>query len=152
MPVSDRQMAVLKALVTLQGKEHERLIDEMVEIEGPEVNERHSMLMGAALVEAAEKRFLRNGRIAPKSEVVSYVAEVRCRTEAAAEELNPTIAERVLLAALGKDDLDDLDNETVIEMEVVLLAVLVVEEEYSDEELDAFLKLVRRTADEWLED
>jgi hypothetical protein len=152
VPVSDLQMDVLKALVTLQGEKYGRLIDEMVEIEGPEVNRRHSILLGAAMFEATEKRFFRNGKVAPKSEIISFVAEVRSRNDRAAEELHPTLAERVLLGALGEDDIEDLDGETFIMMETMLVAVLVADEEYTEEELDAFLRLVRRTADDWLEE
>ncbi|MFD0856000.1 hypothetical protein ACFQ07_27420 [Actinomadura adrarensis] len=145
-------MEALKALLTVQSAKHERLIDEMVEIEGPDVNQRHSVLLGAAMFEAVDRRFFRNGKAAPKSEIISWVAELRCRNDFTAEEFNPTLTERMLLAALDEGDIEDLDNETALSLQLLLAVVLVVEEEYTEEELDAFLARVRRTADEWLEE
>jgi hypothetical protein len=151
MPVSDRQMAALKALLSRQVDEHQRLIDEIEREEGPDARERHSALIAAGMFEAAEKRFIRNGKYAPNNEVVSYIAEVRSRNEAAAEDLNPAIAERVLLTALDQGDTDGIDADTVVMAQLLLMAALVGDEEYSEAELDEFLKQVRRTADEWLE-
>jgi hypothetical protein len=151
MPVSERQMAALKALLSVRPKEHERLVDEMEEVEGPDSGGRYAALIGAALFEAVEKRFVRKGKVAPKREIIGYVAEVRSRNENAADDLDPRVAERILMAVLDQGEIDDLDDETVLMHEILLTAVMVIDQQYSEEELDAFLALVRRTADEWLE-
>ncbi|WP_395108843.1 hypothetical protein [Actinomadura sp. SCN-SB] len=144
-------MAALKALLSGRPDEHERLIDEIERVEGPDAGGRHSVLIAAGMFEAAEKRFIRNGRYASKEEIIAYVASVRSRSEAAANDLDAMLAERVLLAALDQGEIDDIDDEAVVMTQLLLMAALVGDEEYSEEELDGFLALVRRTADEWLE-
>jgi hypothetical protein len=151
MPVTDKQMAALKALLSGRPEEHGLLLDEIAATEGPDAGERYSLLIGAAAFEAIEKRFIRDGKYVSRNEVVAYVASVRSRTEGAADTLHPRLTERIILAALDQENIDDIDTETVVTTQHLLLAALVGDEQYSEEDLDAFLALVKRTADEWLE-
>ena len=64
--------------------------------------------------------------------------------------VKPGIAERVMLAALDKAGLADIDNNDVAMAQFYLLMSLAHDEQFSDEELDSFLMRARRTADIWL--
>ncbi|GLZ07036.1 hypothetical protein Acsp03_45020 [Actinomadura sp. NBRC 104412] len=147
MTVSDKQVAAVRALLTGQSEEHSRLIDEM----GPvDVGRGYTALVAAGVFELIDKRFMREGVAAPDDDIVAYVAFARQKSEAFAEGLKPGIAERVMLAALDKAELADIDNNDVAMAQFYLLMSLVHDEQFSDEELDTFLMRARKTADIWL--
>jgi hypothetical protein len=148
MPVSDKEFDALWALLSGRSDEHARLLDE---VDPAQAAKGYSALITAAMLELAEKRFIRDGKYVPDSEVVGYVAFARGKSEHFADEVDPRIAERVLFCVLDRGDLDDLDDDEVIKTQLYLLASLVGDEGFSDDELDAFLKTARRIADEFME-
>lgn len=147
MAITDDQLRTLRAQLAGQTEEHLRMLEQL---DPAEADTGYAMLIGAAFFEAAERRFIRNGKYVPDAEVIDFVAAVRSVNEEAAATLDPAIAERILLAALDKGEIDDIDDDTVLGHEIFLLAAIIADEELSDEELDAFLAQARGTADQWL--
>jgi broad specificity phosphatase PhoE len=149
MPVSDIEFNALLALLRGRSEEHARLLDQL---DPAEKGRGYGMLIAAALLELAEKRFIRDGKYVPDDEVVAYVARARSISDTIADELDPRIAERVLFAALDQGDLDGLDPGEIVNAQLWLLAVLVRDEQFStDSEVESFLKVARRLADDILE-
>jgi hypothetical protein len=64
--------------------------------------------------------------------------------------MDPVIAERVVMAVLTGQSLDDVDPRTSWEAQSVLMAAIVGAESLDDAGLDAFLAEARKLADEWL--
>lgn len=147
MAVTDDQLETLRAQLAGRTAEHLRMLDRLDPVE---VKTAYATLIGAAFFEAAERRFIRNGKYVPDSEVLDFVAAVRSLNEEAAETLDPETSERILLAALDKGEVDDLDDDVVLGIETFLLGAMIADEQLSDKELDEFLKQARATADQWL--
>ncbi|WP_433469325.1 hypothetical protein [Spirillospora sp. CA-128828] len=147
MPVTDEQIATLEAQLAGRTDEHRRLLDQL---DRAEASTGYSALVAAGVFEAADRRFMQGGTPAPDSDVIDFVATVRASSQAATEALDPQIAERIILAALGKGEIDDIDDNTVIGHQMFLLAALVADEHFNAEELSTFLTQARETADHWL--
>ena len=146
MPVTDDQVAALRAQLAGDLAEHKRLL---AQLDRAKAASGYSALIAAAFFEAADRRFVENGKIADDAEVIQFVGSVRARTEAATEEIDPRIAERLIGVALGKGSLADVDNETVIRTQLYLLAALVADAQLNASDLDAFMAEVRSVAEEW---
>ncbi|GLZ07035.1 hypothetical protein Acsp03_45010 [Actinomadura sp. NBRC 104412] len=149
MPVKDKEYDALLALLRGRSDEHGRLLDEL---DPAEQARGYGALVSAALLEMAEKRFIRNGKYVPGSEVVAYVAHARSMSDAFADEVDPRIAERVLFCALDQGDLDDIDARVIFETQLWLLVALVRDEQFaSDAELESLLNEARQLADDVME-
>ncbi|TDC97717.1 hypothetical protein [Actinomadura sp. 7K507] len=147
MAVTDDQLETLRAQLEGRTEEHLRMLDQL---DPAEANTGYAMLIGAAFFEAAERRFIRNGKYVPDDEVIDFVAAVRSVNEDTATTLDPSIAERILFAVLDKGDIADIDDDTVLGYEIFLLAAMISDESLSADDLDAFLAEARKTADRWL--
>jgi hypothetical protein len=144
MPVTDEQAASLRALLARQPDEHLRLFNLL------DQNSRktgYQALVSAAFMTAVERRFARD--VSP-AEVIEFVGQVRSRSLHFADRVDPVIAERVIMAVLADDSLDDIDPYKSLEAQSTLLAALVYDEDLDDAGLDAFLAKAREVADEWL--
>jgi hypothetical protein len=96
---------------------------------------------------AVERHFLPD--VSPE-EVIEFVAGARSRSPHFADRMDPVIAERVVMAVLTGQSLDDVDPRTSWEAQSVLMAAIVGAESLDDAGLDAFLAEARKLADEWL--
>ena len=83
-------------------------------------------------------------------DVITYVADVRARTEHAGEEIDPEIAERLINKVLGRGSVGNVDSGTAFTARQYLLVALVVDAGYDDAGLDEFLGEARKIADQWL--
>lgn len=104
-------------------------------------------LLAAAFFAAAERRFAKGGT---KTDVVAFVGNVRVRSEALAE-INPHTAERLILAVFTDENIDDVEDETKGELYPILLAGLIIDEQLTDSDLDAFLEDARKLAEELID-
>ncbi|WP_412518521.1 hypothetical protein K8Z49_10890 [Actinomadura madurae] len=148
MPVTDEQVATLRA--QLQGKleEHRRLLREL---DPAEANVGYSALIAAAFIEAAERRFIRDGKVADKGEVVDFVAQVRETDDEMPDIIDPQIAESMILHLLGKGEMVEASEDLKLGHQIVIIATLVSESQFTEAELDSFLADARSLADELLE-
>ncbi|MEU8804810.1 hypothetical protein [Spirillospora sp. NPDC048819] len=147
MPITDEHVAVLRAQLAGNREEHLRL---MGQLDSDEANVYYTALVAAAFIEAAERHFIEDGKTADESNVIDFVAQVRERSDESSEIVNPQIAESMILDLLGKGTMVDADADTKFGHQIVLLAALVGEEQFTSAELDAFLLRARSLADELL--
>lgn len=143
MAVTDEQVATLKALFAGDVEEHKRLL---AGLDPRSASIGYSALITAGFFEAVDRRFAATGTVA---DVIQFVADVRARADEIAQDLDPTLAERIIRHALGDGSIDDLDDRAVFSAQMVLLGALIGDEQLDEEGLDAFLAEVRAVADEW---
>lgn len=147
MAVTDDQVATLEAQLTGRTEEHRRRLNQL---DPGEAGQGYSALVAAGLLVAIERRFIRNGRYVPHTDVIDYVATLRASSQVAADALDPHIAERIILAGMEQGDIDDIDDNTVLGHQMFLLAALIADENLHADQLRAFLAEARETADRWL--
>ena len=144
MTVTNEQAATLRACLAGDFATHERLrgqLDRTAAATG------YTALLGAAFCIAVERRFVPGGSTAA---VIEFVADVRSRSEGLAAKIDPAAAERLIRAVYTDEHISDLDRETRIGTQFVLLAALIVDEHLDEAGLDTFMADARELADEWL--
>lgn len=137
--VTDEHVAALRALLTGNLEEHERLRDQL----SPDSREGYAALITAAFFEATERRF---GQDYTRADVIDFVADVRARSSRISETMDPVAAERMILAVVGDEDIEDLDDRTRGALQIVLLAGLIADEELDGPALDDTLAKARALA------
>jgi hypothetical protein len=141
--VTDEQEATLHAGLAGRMDDHRRLLGE---IDPQAARSGYNALVAAAFSLAAVKRFPEG--TAP-AEVIEYVGNVRSRSERLAQ-LDARVAERVLLAAVSDEVIEDIDWLHTFQAQVVLLAAMVGDQQLDDEGLDRFMRRARKVADRLL--
>jgi hypothetical protein len=142
MAVTDDQVAALRALLVDDMDLHRQLFSAL---DRDKARTGYPALVTAAFGEAIERRF--GGNREPKA-IIQFVADVRTRSDRLAREIDPDIAERTILSALGKGSVQGLDREAVTQAKLVLLAGVVADEHLDGDRLDAFLASARKLADQ----
>lgn len=140
MPVTDLQVATLRAQLAGQGEEHQRLLSRLT---SPEDQQGYSLLLAVAFFEAVNRRFQSEGKVVDDTVVIDFVADLRTRSAEIGERLDPAIAERLILHALGKGDVDGIDGNTMLSGQILILGGLIAEATLTEAELDAFMARVR---------
>jgi hypothetical protein len=144
VPVTDEQVATLRAYLAGDFEEHERLRGQL---EPDADRDGWGALIAAGCLVAADRRFAN----AP-DDIVGYVGSVRARSDELADEINPHVAERLLrYSATGEGSIADIDAQTQLATQFVFLASLVHDSHYDDQELDRFLSQSREIADHWIQ-
>lgn len=147
MPITDEQVAVLRAQLRGDREEHLRLLNQL---DSEEANVFYTALVGSAFIEAAQHHFIKNGEVASASQIIDFVAQVRERSNDSAHLINPKLAESMLLELLGKGKMIDADADTKFGHQIVMLSAMVGERQFTPVELDAFLQSARSLAEELL--
>ena len=142
MPVTDEQVAPLRAQLSGRTEEHQGLFAQLSE---EEVQTGYRALVTAAFMIAVERRF---GRQTSPAALVEFVSQVRAQSGSLADRIDPRVAERVLSAVYNNDRLSDLDARTVWQTHLVLLAALVASARLDDSALDGLLAEARKLADQ----
>ena len=144
MPVTDEQVAPLRAQLARQPEEHKRLF---ALLDQTAKNTGYRVLVSAAFVVAVERRFARD--VSP-GEVIEFVGDVRLNSPQVAGQVDPAIGERLIMAVFSGESLDDIDARKSWETQLLLMAAVVSGEHFDDAGLDAFLAEARKLADQWL--
>jgi len=144
MPVTDQQVAALRAQLAGNLAEHKRLL---AGLDGKADGRGYSALLTAAFYNAVDSRFTRDSTL---DEVTEFVADVRARSERIRDALDPRVAERVLISAFTNEDLSDLDAEELTRTKMFLLAGIIGDHHLDDAGLDEFMAKARAFADELL--
>ena len=147
MAITDDQVATLRAQLAGQHEEHVERLDRL---DTAEAQSNYVTLVTGAFFEAVDRKFIVNGKVAEDAEVIEFIAHQREIHPESADALDPQAAEMVILDALGKGSMESLDGETIFGTQILLLAALVGEARFSDDELDAFLAKARAEADKQL--
>jgi hypothetical protein len=143
MPITDAQVAPLRAQLAANIEEHRRLL---AQLPPGEVRREYRMLVTAAFCVAGERRFPSGSSVA---DVIEFVADARSRTQRLSA-IDPRIAERVVLAVAADEDINDIDPKTSFETQLLLLAVMTADARYDAVGLEEFLTEARKLADQWL--
>ena len=144
MVVSGDQVATLHAALTGDSDGYRRLHSGL---DSAAMGGYH-ILVAAAFFEAASRRF---GEKGTKADVVEFVGKIRAQYDLA-DEIDPRIAERLLLATFTDERIDDIPDQAKADHYITLLIALIKSAQLSASELDEFLQESRRLADEWLSD
>ena len=144
MPVTDDQVATLRALLAGDFGEHGRLRAQL-DLEAD--REGYSALIAAAFFEAADRRFAASHA---KADIVEFVASARATTPGTAEKIDPVLAERMIRGVFQNESLGDVPDQLVVETQLLLLAALVAEGRFGAGELDGFMAESRKLADRWI--
>jgi hypothetical protein len=143
MPVTADQVATLRAYLAGDFDSHKRLFGQL---DRTAAQAGYTALLTAAFFEAVDRRFAQSGTPA---DVVEFVADIRARHLKDADEIDPRAAERLILAILTDEEVDDLDTSTKVSTQVILLYALISDARLDEPGLDGFLAEARKLADEW---
>lgn len=141
MTVSDSQVATLRAF--LEG-DKPRYNELLVQLDRPADSLGYSALVTAAFFEAVDRRFTKQ---TTRSDIVEYVAEVRSRSDAVADAVDPRVAERLIQEVLGEGSTHDIDGRTSSATKMFLLAALMADAGLGSSELDQFMAKVTKMAE-----
>ena len=119
MPVTDEQMATLRALLSDDMDRYRQLFSGL---DRAEAKKGYSALVTAGFAEAVERRF---GTSYRGADVVEFVASVRARSDQVAAELDPDVAERVIRVVLEDAPVDDLSRNAITGAQLLLLIGLI---------------------------
>lgn len=149
MPVTDAQIAALRALLKGEAEKHRELLDQL---DRTEANVGYSALLAAGFFEAVERRFIVDGHVTNSARVIDFVASIRERTDETPDAVKPDIAERMIFHALDQGaSISGIATDTVIQHQIILLAALIGDAQLNDLELDDFLRKIRTDADELID-
>lgn len=144
MPVTDHQVATLRALLAGDLDEHARL---RAQLDRDADRAGYSALIAAAFFEAADRRFAESHA---KADIVEFVASARATTPGTAEKIEPLLAERMIRGVFEDETLGDVPDQVVVEAQLLLLAALLGEARPGAAELDGLLAESRKVADQWI--
>jgi hypothetical protein len=140
VPVTDEHVAALRAQLAGNHEEHKQLLREL---DAAGSMHDYMGLISAAFLEAVDRRF--KDATLPAA-VIEWISDVRAQSDAASQAINPSIAERVILKALGHGEITDISGTDVRQVMRVLLPILIADEHLSDADLDGFLTAARKLA------
>jgi hypothetical protein len=144
MPVTNQQVATLRAMLSNDVELHRRLF---AQLDRAEAKDGYTALVAGAFCEAVEQRFTGDN---PAADVIGFVGDVRSRSERLAAEVDPVIAERIIRAVLGDGSVEDVSDTALVGTEVLLLVGLIADEQLDDVGLEAFLGRARKLADAFM--
>jgi hypothetical protein len=143
MSVTADEVATLRAYLAGDFDLHERLYERLEEAS---TRTGYMALIAAGFFEAVDRRFAQDRTMA---DVISFVGDLRSRTDELSEAIDPHVAERLIRHSLGEGSIADLDDRTVAGTQFLLLAGLVADEQFDDAGLESFMAEVRKLADQW---
>lgn len=142
MPVTDDQVAALRALLSDDMDRHRQLF---AGLDRAQAKQGYTALVTAGFIEAVERRF---GAGYEPAGIVTFVAGIRARSDRLARELDPDVAERVIRVVLEDASVDDLSRNAVTGAQLLLLVGLIADARLDDTGLDQFLASARKLADQ----
>ena len=147
MPVTDDQVRALDAYLSGDFATYDRL---RTQLSGMADQSAWGALIGAGFFEAVDRRFVKGTTVSDDAAIVAYIADVRARSDKLAEDVNPTVAERLIQDSLGRGSVDDIDGKTRLGTRFLLLAALIIDEQLDERGIEAFLAQAREVANQWL--
>lgn len=134
--VTDDQVAVLRAQLRGDFEEYERLYAEVDKSDST----GYSALISAAFVLAAERRFRPDGT---RPDIIMFVASVRAKSRKLAEGIDPIIGERLILAALVDESIEDIDADAAKKTQLLLLTAMTAADDFPASDVDGLLSEAR---------
>jgi hypothetical protein len=146
MPVTDEQVAALRAFLALNPTEAGGLTRQLVEADHLD---GYGELVYAAFVTAARRRFSPTCSV---PDVIRFVAAVRTQLLEDGVDIHPRTSEILIRRAIGDRVTAELDKKASARAQLLLLGELISDERLAEAGLDAFLTQARSLADQWLPD
>jgi hypothetical protein len=143
--ITDEHVAVMRAMLAGDFDEYERLVEQLDRT--GRWGSDYPLLIAAAFFEAVDRRF---GKNYTRADIVQFVAAARERFDPSGTEIDPSAAERLVLSVLEHESVDDLDDETVVRTQGVLLGALITVRKFDSATLNEFMLEARKIADEWV--
>lgn len=144
MPITDDQVATLRAQLSGNHDEFER---QFAQLDLSTNSAGYEALLAAAFAIATERRFQPPVTLA---DFIRFVADVRARTPSAAEQVDPKIAERLLLSALTDESVGEVNGSAIVTNQMILLACMIADAKPDAADLHQFLTEARELAEEWI--
>jgi hypothetical protein len=107
IPITGLHAAALRALATRRADDFGELIGQL---ESQDDYEGFARLLYAAFFEAVDRRFTRDGETAGDAAVIEFVGELRAENAHALDDIDPSVAERLIEYALGRGSLDGIED------------------------------------------
>lgn len=146
MPITDEQVAVLRAHLSGDFDEYQRLWEQL-DRDAAQVG--YSSLIAAAFFKAVDRHF--DKQHTSMNDVVQFVADVRSRFDTTGESVNAMAAETMIRTVLGSEPEGEFDDATVAAAQVAVLTALIIDDGPTAKELDAFLEEARKLGDQWID-
>lgn len=140
--VSADQVAAIRAYLSGDGDGFRRLNRMLYRS-----RERERAYRALIICAFSEAIFLRFSRQTSRNEVIAYVADLRSRSDNVADAMDPENAERLIMAFIADEDIDDLSGDECIGLGMILMAGFIADARLSAAQLDAFLEKCRTAAD-----
>lgn len=144
MAVTADQMATLRAALTGDSEGYRDLHGRL---DSTTMRSYH-ILVAAAFFEAMSRRF---GESSTKADVVEFVARIRAQYDLA-DEIDPRTAERLILAAVADEEIDDIPDQSKADHYLILLIAFARDTGLTESKLDEFLNDSRVLARGWFPD
>jgi hypothetical protein len=138
LTITDKQLAVMRSLLAADIGEFQRQLDDL----GP--TEDIGPLGTAAFWLLVERRFAHG----PTGDVISFIGDVRARSERLAQKIDPMVAERLIRSVYNDDPVSDIDAATKKDLMSILIPALAYDEHFDDAQLDELLPEVCKLASE----
>jgi hypothetical protein len=143
MKVTAEQIKAMRHLLSGDVEGYEQLQAGL----DPNTSPSNGALISATFFTAAERRFTESST---RTDVVEFVGNLRARSDRLAADLDPRVAERLLLATFTDEEIDDIGPEVRGQHCFLLLGGLAADADYSESELDDLLATSLSLANEWL--
>jgi len=142
MLIDDEHVAALRAALTENPEEYERLAERIARSATPRSLDA---LFAGAFVVAVYRRF---GEGYNTADIIRFVAHERTRFDDSMDDFDPHVAEQMILAVLGSGSIDGMEDEAKAAAQIALLAGLVEDEGLDDSGLDGFIDDARKAVDQ----
>ncbi|WP_344889813.1 hypothetical protein [Actinomadura meridiana] len=148
MKVNDSAVATLRAMLVGDMDAYERLLDSL---KTEEEQGGFFTLVTAAFFEAVDQKFAPPNNVAELPDIIEFIAYQRSAYPTVADQLDPNVAEQVIMHAIGKGTIsDDVGGDALLGTKLLLLAALSNDADLDEARLDNFLTKARAEADEHL--
>jgi hypothetical protein len=143
VPITGLHVAAVRALVTRRNDDYRELSKQ---IESEDDCEGFARLLFSAFFEAVDRRFAQKEGDAA---VIEFVAHMRAEKTHILDDIDPSVAERLITYTLGRGELGDIDGAAKNSHLVMILVHLVEDLPPGGAALDRLLATARRDAEEW---
>ncbi|SFN63221.1 hypothetical protein SAMN04489713_102641 [Actinomadura madurae] len=141
IPITGLHVAAVRALLTRCNDDYRELSKQ---IETEDDCEGFARLLFSAFFEAVDRRFAREGDAA----IIEFVADMRAENLHLLDDIDPSVAEKMIAYTLGRGEIGDIDGATKNSHLIAILMHLAGDLPPGGA-LDRLLATARRDAEEW---
>ena len=139
--IADDHVKALRSMLAGDMDQYDELADRIERSDSPLY---FNVLIASAFAVAVHRRF---GQGYTASDIILFVADERTRHDDSADDFEPRVAERMVLAVLSGEPVHDIDDEAKADAQIALLLGLVDDEDLDDKGLDRLVEESRKAAE-----